>query len=98
LAVTVSCCDRWDVLPFAVALNEILKLYCAEDPGSPVIAVPLDVVVPPAVYDDGRVDTIKPVPKLNVSFDEFDVPETVTVPPVFDTDVFSIVTNSGLPV
>jgi hypothetical protein len=57
--------------------------------------VPFVVLAPPAVYVFGSVISISPVPNANVNFLEFEVPETVIEPPVFDADTLLIDTNSG---
>lgn len=98
--VTVICDVLDDVLELAEIFEMvILNAYCADAPGSPEIAAPLFVDTELAVYDEGNEIPILSVPvSVNVSLEEFDVPEIVTEPPVFATvAVESIVTNSVFP-
>lgn len=99
-AVTVSCdVSELTVVFAAMLVKVILNVYSYDAPGSPVIAAPLFVLTEFAVYVDGRTKPIPLVPvSENVSFDEFDVPDIVTEPPVFATDaVAAIDTNSVFP-
>lgn len=98
--VTVIC----EVLVFIDVFSPMLDIvmenaYFAVAPGSPVIAAPLLVLTEFAVYVEGRLIPILSVPvSVNVSFDEFEYPDIVTLPPVLGTvAVESIVTNSDAP-
>jgi hypothetical protein len=72
--------------------------YSAVAPGSPLISAALSVETLLALYEDGREITSAPVPRENVSFLEFDVPDRVTVWPFFAAETLdAIVTCSGFP-
>lgn len=68
---------------FSGTVNAMLNVNSCVAPGSPVMAAPLFVCVPPAVYLEGRVIARSPVPSEKVSLLELDVPVIVTVPPAF---------------
>ena len=78
----------------------MLHAYSCVAPGSPVIASPLLVVVPAAVYVEGMVRPMLSVPLENVSAAELEVPLRVSVPPVFSDAALALsnVPNSGFPV
>ena len=98
LSVTIICFDNDAMLVFSPTVKAILKANSCVAPGSPEIAAPLSVCTPAAVYFAGKVIERSPVPNVNVSLDELDVPEMVTVPPAFvAVAVACIVVVSALP-
>ena len=100
LSVTVNCAVRAVTPELAPMLvNVMLNAYSCVAPGSPVIEAPLVVLTELAVYEAGSVNPMLSVPvSENVNLDELEVPEIVTVPPVFATvAVLSKSTNSVLP-
>lgn len=90
--------DLLSMSVLAGTVNAIEKVYSCVAPGSPVMAAPLFVEIPAAVYDVGSVRESVPVPKLNVSLEELLVPVIVTVPPVLPEEAVDWMAEvSGLP-
>lgn len=98
LSVTIICLLWDEVVVFSPTVNAMLNVNSCVAPGSPLIAAPLLVCTPAAVYLVGRVMDRSPVPSENVSLLELLVPVMVTVPPAFvAVAVACMVVVSALP-